>query len=61
MIELDRSAAARLALCFDPESATIIGASTNPMKFGGRALKFCLERGYKGRLYPVNARNDVGV
>ena len=59
MIELDRSEAAKLAMCFEPASATIIGASTNPMKFGGRALKFCLERGYKGRLYPVNANSDV--
>ena len=59
MIELDRSEAAKLAMCFAPSSAAIIGASTDPMKFGGRALKFCLERGYQGRLYPVNARNDV--
>ena len=59
MIELDRSEAAKLAMCFAPASATIVGASTNPMKFGGRALKFCLERGYKGRLYPVNANSDV--
>ncbi len=59
MIELDRSEAAKLAMCFAPSSAAIIGASTDPMKFGGRALKFCLERGYRGRLYPVNARNDV--
>lgn len=59
MIELDRSEAAKLAMCFAPASATIIGASTNPMKFGGRALKFCLERGYRGRLYPVNANSDV--
>ena len=29
------------------------------MKFGGRALKFCIERGYGGRLYPVNANNDI--
>ena len=50
---------ARLAKCFAPESAAIIGASTNPMKFGGRALKFCLERGFAGRLYPINAKNDV--
>ena len=59
MIELHRSEAAKLARCFAPSSAAIIGASTDPMKFGGRALKFCLERGYRGRLYPVNARNDV--
>ena len=59
MIELDRSEAAKLAMCFAPASAAIIGASTNPMKFGGRALKFCLDRGYKGRLYPVNANSSV--
>ena len=59
MIELDQEAANTLAICFSPESAVIIGASTNPMKFGGRALKYCLERGYRGRLYPVNARNDI--
>ncbi len=58
MIELDRTEAAKLAMCFAPASAAIIGASTNPMKFGGRALKFCLERNYRGRLYPVNSKND---
>ncbi|MEX0283219.1 MAG: acetate--CoA ligase family protein [Paracoccaceae bacterium] len=59
MIQLDPAEVAKLSLCFEPQSAAIIGASTNPMKFGGRALKFCLERGYQGRLYPVNAKNDV--
>ena len=58
-IRLSDSDYARLAECFAPGSAAIIGASTNPLKFGGRALKFCLERGYAGRLYPINARNDV--
>ena len=57
-IRLSESDFARLSLCFAPQSAAIIGASTNPLKFGGRALKFCLERGYSGRLYPINARND---
>ncbi len=59
MERLDPDRSARLGLCFAPESAAIVGASTDPLKFGGRALKFCLERGYGGRLYPVNARNDV--
>lgn len=59
MQELNLDEAARLRMCFAPGSAAIIGASTDPMKFGGRALKFCLERGYGGRLYPINARNDV--
>ena len=57
-IRLSESDYARLSLCFAPQSAAIVGASTNPLKFGGRALKFCLERGYSGRLYPINAGND---
>ena len=59
MHELDPNEYNKLRVCFQPESAAIIGASTNPMKFGGRALKFCLERGYGGRLYPINANNNV--
>lgn len=59
MHTLDPAEYGKLALCFRPESAAIVGASTNPMKFGGRALKFCLERGYGGRMYPINAQNDV--
>ena len=59
MMELIEDQFALLGQCFQPESAAIIGASTDPKKFGGRALKFCLERGYGGRLYPINAKNDV--
>ena len=59
MYELDPNEYNKLRVCFWPESAAIIGASTNPMKFGGRALKFCLERGYGGRLYPINTSNDM--
>ena len=59
MLQLDPHEYAKLKLCFSPESAAIIGASADPRKFGGRALKFCLEREYGGRLYPVNAKNRV--
>ena len=59
LAQLDENEFAKLKMCFAPESAAIVGASTDPMKFGGRALKFCLERGYAGRLYPVNARNEI--
>lgn len=59
MLQLDPQEYAKLKLCFSPESAAIIGASADPRKFGSRALKFCLERGFGGRLYPINARNDV--
>ena len=59
MRQLSADGIASLRYCFSPSSAAIIGASTNPMKFGGRALKFCLERGYRGRLYPINASHDM--
>ena len=58
MQELDHTAYQKLRSLFAPDSAAIIGASTNPGKMGGRALKFCLTRGYQGRLYPINANND---
>ena len=59
MHQLSAGEVACLKHCFAPESAAIIGASSNPMKFGGRALKFCLDRGYSGRLYPINASHDT--
>lgn len=51
---LDPQEFGKLAMCVAPESAAVVGASTNPNKFGGRAMKFCIERGYAGRLYPIN-------
>lgn len=54
MNELIEAEYRKLSACFAPESAAIVGASTDPRKFGGKALKFCLERGYTGRLYPIN-------
>ena len=59
MHQLSADGIASLRYCFSPASAAIIGASTNPMKFGGRALKYCLERGFRGRLYPINASHDM--
>ncbi len=40
---------------FYPKNIAIIGASTKPFKFGGRALSVLLDYGYSGKLYPVNA------
>ncbi|MEM9881040.1 MAG: CoA-binding protein, partial [Pseudomonadota bacterium] len=55
---LDEAEYSKLEFCFYPHSAAIVGASTNPAKFGGKALKYCLERGYNGRMYPINAQAD---
>ena len=59
MQQLDPTEIGKLGLCAVPSGAAIIGASTDPLKFGGRALKSCLERNFRGRLHPVNARNDI--
>jgi acyl-CoA synthetase (NDP forming) len=40
---------------FYPKTIAIIGASTKPFKFGGRALSVLREYEYSGRIYPVNA------
>lgn len=39
---------------FQPESVAIIGASDNPGRIGGRPLRYLLQAGFKGALYPVN-------
>ncbi len=37
-----------------PESVAILGCSGDLNRINGRPLKYFLEKGYKGRLYPVN-------
>ncbi len=56
--ELIESQYRKLRMAFEPATAAIVGASSDPKKFGGRALKFCLERQFRGTLYPVNANAD---
>jgi acyl-CoA synthetase (NDP forming) len=45
----------RLDRLFNPQSATVIGASTNPFTIGGQVYGN-LQLDFPGRLYPVNAR-----
>ncbi|MFO8055807.1 MAG: CoA-binding protein [bacterium] len=44
---------------FYPESLAVIGASDNPLKFGGLFLKALFDHGYKGNIYPVNPRAGI--
>ncbi len=44
----------QLEAALNPQSITVIGASDNPEKIGGRPIKYMLGAGYKGRLYPIN-------
>lgn len=39
-----------------PRSIAILGASTQLSKINGRPLKFLLEKGYAGQIYPVNPK-----
>lgn len=43
----------------NPGSVAIIGASKNLDKLNGRPLKYLLEKGYPGRIYPVNPSYDT--
>jgi acyl-CoA synthetase (NDP forming) len=45
-----------LTRALDPVSIVIIGASDDPNKVGGRPLFYLSKFGFRGRVYPVNAR-----
>jgi acyl-CoA synthetase (NDP forming) len=47
--EIDRS-------IFYPRSVAVIGASGDPLKFGGIYLRALLDFGFKGKIFPVNPR-----
>lgn len=43
----------------EPQSVAIIGASNDPDRIGGRALKYMLNRRFAGSLYPVNPNRET--
>jgi acyl-CoA synthetase (NDP forming) len=43
---------------FKPNSVAIVGASSDPKKVGNTALKNLVSMGYKGKVFPVNPRED---
>ncbi|MDY6842536.1 MAG: CoA-binding protein [Thermodesulfobacteriota bacterium] len=44
---------------FNPESVAIIGASSNPAKWGGMILNQALISGFRGRIYPINPKENM--
>lgn len=40
----------------NPRSIAIVGASSDPRKVSGRPLKHLLDKGYQGKIYPINPR-----
>lgn len=43
---------------FEANSVAILGASSDPQKLGGRPIRYLLASGFKGKIYPVNPKND---
>ncbi|SAI69617.1 Acetyl-CoA synthetase [Bordetella ansorpii] len=41
-----------------PRSIAIVGASSNPAKIGAVPVRYLVEHGYDGAIYPINARAD---
>ena len=42
-----------------PDSVAIIGASDDPSRIGGRPLRYLLEAGFEGAIYPVNPKYET--
>lgn len=43
-----------LSPLFTPASVAVIGASSDADRIGGRVLRFLIEAGFQGKLYPIN-------
>uniref|UniRef100_UPI003567083C CoA-binding protein n=1 Tax=Hydrogenophaga sp. TaxID=1904254 RepID=UPI003567083C len=45
---------------FSPRSIAVVGASATPGKIGAMPLRYLIEHGYQGEIYPINpARSQV--
>jgi acyl-CoA synthetase (NDP forming) len=43
---------------FKPKSVALVGASSDPKKVGNTALKNLIAMGYKGKIFPINPREE---
>jgi len=50
--------ASQIAPFFESKSLAVIGASTDPIKQGGRPVRYSVMSDFKGRVYPINPRAD---
>ena len=44
---------------FYPQSVAVIGASTDPKKTGNAWVNNFIQYGFKGKIYPINPKEDV--
>ncbi len=57
----DRNGRDALDCLLSPKSIAIVGVSSDFNKLNGRVMKFLLDKGYQGRIFPVNPKyQEVG-
>ncbi|MGY2488978.1 acetate--CoA ligase family protein [Cupriavidus sp. CP313] len=56
--EEDGKPSETLSALFEPESVAIIGASDDSTRIGGRPLRYLLDAGFAGGIYPVNPNRE---
>jgi acyl-CoA synthetase (NDP forming) len=49
----------KLGVFFNPKSVAVVGASSDPKKPGNTALKNLVSMGYKGKVFPINPREET--
>lgn len=55
---LNDSCSPDLQRLFDPRSVAVAGASANLEAIGGQPVKYLLDSGYSGAIYPINPKYD---
>jgi acyl-CoA synthetase (NDP forming) len=53
-MSLSREEWERIDLYFHPDSVAVVGASSNPVKFGYQIVRNLINLSYPGRVYPIN-------
>jgi len=58
-VTVTKKARGDLTALLKPKSVAIIGASDDPGRIGGRPLRYLIDVGYAGGIFPVNPGRDV--